>query len=238
MGGYNVECYTQSIGPLSETYEEIDATTLCDAVSGVLLNLATVSVGTLNGVLDNTATSGLHAIAKGANITWPMTVAIGIQAAPAMGDPVFCGNFEQSGYQSTGDKLVTVTVPFVRSAKQNQITPRPWGVLLHASGAEIAPNASGGVDGGAATATGGYFVYHLLSSNGTVTLKAQDSANNSAFSDITTLTSGSIDASVTPTAGIVSTLTATAAIRQYTRWQLVLGTATTATFVMSIIRGR
>ena len=80
-------------------------------------------------------------------------------------------------------------------------------------------------------------IYQLFSSDGTVTLKTQDAStdSNPSFGDL--LTSGSLDASAIPVAGIVA-LSKTATVERYTRWQIVLGTATTCTFALMFVRGR
>jgi hypothetical protein len=109
---------------------------------------------------------------------------------------------------------------------------------LHASAAETGANTGTGIDdNGASSTLGGIFVYHLLSSDGTVTLTAQDATTNSngSFSNITGATSGSIDATTTPQSGMIA-LGATSTVRRYLRWQLAFGTASTATFVMAFIR--
>ena len=78
--------------------------------------------------------------------------------------------------------------------------------------------------------------YQLFSSNGTVNLKVQDAGTNSngSFSDL--VASGLITAAVTPAAALVP-LSRTAAVNKYLRWQITLGTATTATFAIAFCRG-
>jgi hypothetical protein len=77
----------------------------------------------------------------------------------------------------------------------------------------------------------------LFSSDGTVTLTAQeaDTNSNGSFANITGATSGSITAAVAPKHGMVATST-TYAIKRYLRWQLAFGTASTATFLIGFSR--
>ena len=62
--GYDVSGYASKIGPLQWEFNPADLTTFSDAVHGYLAELCMINVGTLNGNFDNTATSGLHALAS------------------------------------------------------------------------------------------------------------------------------------------------------------------------------
>lgn len=242
VAGYDLSGYARSIGPLSTSFETNDLTVMTDAVKGALPGQAEISVGKLDGVLDPTASVGLHAVfSANTGARRVVSVPIGFRAAPAQGDPVFCGEFIQGAYTATPDGGVTVNLPFETWATDSSslLYAKAWGWLLHAKGAETAVNTAVGIDdNGAATAAGGYLTYHLFSSDGTVTLKVQDAATNlnASFADLSGATSGSIDASVTPASALVA-LAPTATVRRYLRWQLVLGTATTATFALSFVRG-
>jgi hypothetical protein len=235
--GYEWSGGLRAIGPLQNTYDETDLTTILDAVKGYLPAHSTLGIGTLNGVLDNTATTGLHILASGAAGTKrTVMVAIGIQAAPAQGDPVYLGEFEQQGYYQEGPY---VSIPFALPSETSTtlLYSKPWGWLLHANGAETAVNTAVGIDDiGASTAFGGYLCYQVTAGNGTATIKVQDAATNAngSFSDLSGATSGSIDCS-TPKYGIVA-LGRTATVRRYLRWQIVLGTATTVTFCLGFVR--
>lgn len=240
LNGYRMSGYTSQIGPLGATFTETAQDALLDAVSGALPGRANVSPGTLNGLFDN-STAGLHTLFSGSDVARHLLVAIGDRAEPAQGVPVFGGVFRQGAYQGVpGDEaVVTATVAFPGwDVNASLLFAQPWGYLLHADGAETAVNTAVGIDDfGAATAYGGYFVYQLFSSDGTVTLKVQDAAINlnASFADLSGATSGSINASVTPAAGLVA-VGATDAVRRYLRWQLVFGTATTATFCVAFCR--
>ena len=240
-GGYDLSCYSRDIGPLTEDYNAADLTaTMCEAVRGWLPDTPTLSPGTLNGVLDNTATTGFHTVAA----AWPgtakvVTVAQGIRAIPAAGDPVFHGQFQVNSYQAIENGgAMTVTMPFGGwDANGLILYNKPWGVLLHANSAVTAANTAVGIDDyGVATALGGYMVYHVLAGDGTATITVQDAATNSnaSFADITGATTGVIDCS-TVKSGIVA-LGIAADVRRYLRWQVTLGTANTVTFVLSFTR--
>lgn len=244
MDGYDLSGYSRTIGPLGLTYDEADLTAhMSDTVKGYLRNHSNISLGTHNAVFDNTATTGLHALMGTAGVDRDVLVAIGIRAAPVDGDSCFGGTFQDSAYQVADDGgAVTVNIPWAGWAS-NAGTLRyscPWGTLLHANAAATAANSEVGFDNptGGATANGGYMVYEVLASSNaahTATLKVQDAAvnNDGGFADLAGCTTGVI----TVTAGVSGIcVPTTQTVRQYLRWQIVLGTATSVTFVMGFFR--
>jgi len=239
VDGVDLSGYSRSVGPLSWSFGADPDAAFTDGSKNILIGQGDIQAGTLNSFMDND-TAGANALLQSGNGTRNLLVAIGANAAPVAGNPVFAWKFEQSAFtveQGTG--FITATIPFGGASYASTLTyKKPWGVLLHASGTETDVNSSTGIDdNGASSALGGIFVYHLLSSDGTVTLKAQDAATNAdgSFSDISGATSGSINASVTPQHGMIA-LSTTATVRRYLRWQLSFGTATGATFVAAFIR--
>ena len=240
IDGYDMSGYTRNIGELDWSYAEVEGVAITDPVVGMLLGRATINPGTLNGNFDNTATVGLHVIANGAGVIRDLMIPIGIRAAPAAGDPVWCSQNEQTTYKAVinDTEQVGVTINFSpwSSRSQTLAYDKPWGKLLHANGAETAVNAgTSDHDYGAQTTKGGYMMYQAFSSNGTVTIKVQDAAtdSNPSFGDL--VSSGVIDPSAAPVSAIVP-LSVTATVERYTRWQIVLGTATTVTFALAFVR--
>lgn len=239
MNGVDVSGYTRAVGSLDWNFGAEPDAAVTDECKNILVGQGDIVAGGYSAFLDNDA-AGLFTLANAGTQTINYMVAIGANAAPVAGNPVFAWKFEQSSYATEqGAGFVAVTVPFGGASYASTLTyKRPWGVLLHASAAETAVNAAAGIDDiGASSALGGIFVYHLLSSNGTVTLTAQEASTNSDanFADITGATSGSIDASAAPKSGMIA-LGTTAAVKRYLRWQLAFGTASTATFVCAFIR--
>jgi len=244
LGGYDMSGYANTFGPLDWTHDTPGITCLTDEVQGGLPNQPKISLGAFKGVLDNTAISGLHVIqANGAGAAYNVTAAVGIRAAPAAGDPVFCGKFVLDHYKADpSDGMVAAIMQFGdwdASALINY--SKPWGVLLHPSGSETAVNTAIGIDDrGAATVLGGYMVYHILSitGSGTVTGSVQEASTNTDgnFALLTDATSGAIATATAPTSGIVP-VGVTAAVKRYLRWQIAFGgSATACTFVLSFIR--
>lgn len=239
--GYPLCGYTQTAGPLTHAFDEVNVTTVCDPMKGYLPGACNINMGTLVGVFDNTATSGLHVLANGANSVWDMLIAIGIRGEPAQGDPVFCGKFLQTSYQAqdAGGAVVANANFTSWDGNDRPAYDEPWGVLLHASSAVTAVNSAVGVDGGAATTAGGYMMVQVLAGNGTATIKTQHAAvnNDGGFADLGGCTTGSVSMA-TPFAGIYNTTAVTTTVNQYLRWQIALGTATTVTFLLGFVRGR
>lgn len=241
LDGYDMSGYSRSVGPLKWEYEEADLTCqMSDAVKGYLPGLASISPGTLNGVFDNTATTGLHVIASSV-ASRKLMIPIGIRAAPAAGDPVFMGYFVQTGYN--GELVgpsVYANVPFGEwDASDFPAYDVPWGNLIHAKAARTAANTAVGIDDyGAATAKGGYMMYQVFAGDGTATITMEDAATNTnpSFAALTGATSGELDCSAVQK-GIVE-LGVGATVRQFLRWQLSLNSASTVTWAIAFCRGR
>lgn len=235
--GYALCGYGRSIGPLKWEYQEADLHGWCNNVVGYLPNQADLGVGEFNGVLDTTATVGIHPVLNAAGTYRNIMIPVGIRGSVAAGDPVYMGRFEQLGYQATEDGgAVVVNIPFGNWDAAGMISySKPWGVMLHANEAATAANSGTGIDDrGAATSAGGWMMYQVTAGNGTATISIDDSADNSSFTALSGATSGSIDCS-SPISGIVA-LGTSATVRRYLRWQIALGTATTVTFALAFVR--
>jgi hypothetical protein len=245
INGRDLSGYTRSYGPLATVFEEGMDDAITKNVKGAMLGSANISMGTLNGLFDNTATIGIHAVLGTAGLQRTVMIAQGIQAAPVAGDPVFAGQFQQLGYSGKpDDNPVTASVPFGNTSTiaDNLAYAQPWGTLLHANGAETGVNSANGYGGGGQTTKGGFMVYHVLAAAGsgniTATFKTQNSATaGGAYTDL--LSTGVINCGsggvYVPVYGIVA-LANPATVESYTRWQVVFGTATSVTFVLSFHR--
>lgn len=238
VDGLDLSGYTRSVGVLSQSFAAEPDAALTDECKNILVGQGEVTAGVINAFLSNDA-NGAHALLKNGFGTRDLLIAIGANAEPKDGDNVFAWTFEESEYKAEGGAgFVAATLT---PGGSSQFAPldysKPWGKLLHAKSAEIAVNDALGIDFGAVPSNGGIFVYHLLSSDGTVTLKAQHAATNAdaEFSDIPGATSGSITAEVTPKSGNVP-LAVDETIKRYVRWQIELGTALTATFVVAFVK--
>lgn len=239
VGGYDLSGYVRSPGSMEWSFGVGPDAALTDEVMNIVMGRPTINAGPFNSFLDNTV-GGEHEIFNAGGLNNYVFITCGRNAAPANGDPVFAAYLTQTGYTvESGDGFVAANMTNGGiSALADMTYSTPWGWLLHAKGAETAVNTATGIDDyGASTAKGGLFAWQLFSSNGTVTLKTQHASTNSngSFSDLTGATSGAITAASTPTAGMIG-ISATATVNRYLRWQLVFGTATTATFAVAFIR--
>lgn len=238
--GFDISGMARTVGPCGVVFDEADLTAISDSVKGMLSNRSQMNCEFVNGLLDNTATTGLHTVGLTAGAKRTLLIAFGLLAVPAAGDPAFGGQFEQGAYAAVSEAgAMTVNLPFMGWAGEATFNGnyRPFGILVHALGAETAVNTATGQDDNlAATSQGGYMTYHVTAGDGTATLTVQDAATNTdvSFANITGVTTGSINCAVVQH-GIVAATTTT--IRRYLRWQIVLGTATTVTFVMAFTRG-
>ena len=239
VDGYDMSGYISGLGPLEVIFDEPEVFALTDGVVNTLVGQARISPGTLNGIFDNTATSGIHAVLSGGTGNRTVMVPIGMRAAPVAGDPTFMGQFEQLGYKEEGEGILAVNVPFGASSEQSSslLYDQAWGPLLHALSAATGANATAGagIDNGAASALGGFLCYQVTSGDGTATISIDDSADDSSYSALSGATSGELDMSSVQH-GVVA-LGKTATVRQYLRWQISLNTATTVTFALAFVRG-
>jgi hypothetical protein len=235
--GYDLSGYSRMVGPLNAIFDTSPQAAFTDEVKNVLPGHPEINIGALNGFFDNTTSSGLHVVMNGAGVKRTVMIPIGMRAAPAFGDPAFCGDFEQQGYYQEGEQYLNVNIPFGGWSDRGGtlLYSKPWGNLLHAKAAETAANsATGGLDNGAASAFGGFLVYQVFAGDGTATISIDDSTDDSTYNALSGATSGEIDCS-TPKSGLVA-IGRTAAVARYTRWQLSLNTATTVTFALAFVR--
>lgn len=237
--GVDLSGYARSVGELAWNFPVTPDQAITDGCKNAIAGRAEISAGTINAFLDNDA-AGLFVLARACTGTRDIMIPFGAGAAPAAGDPCFAWQFEQTSYKAeSGDGFVAITVPIGEASYASTLSyGKPWGVLLHAKGAETAANSSAGIDDfGAASALGGIFVYQVFTSNGTCTLTTQEADTNSdgSFANITGATSGEINATSAPVSGMVA-LGTTAAIKRYLRWQVALNGASTVTFAAAFIR--
>lgn len=239
VNGYDLSNNAMSAGPLALDYGSENVSAMDWVVQGALPDTPVITIGDLNGIFDDTATSGIHDVLK-AQGEHTIMLPIGFLAAPAQGDPVFGGKFECLNYQVTPPQngIVTLTATYGPQRPSSQDYAKPWGVLLNALQARTGANSSTGVDGGGATTAGGWMMYQITAYAGTgsATISIDDSANNSTWAALSGMTSGAIAHTSMPCAGIVQ-LAKTATVRQYTRWQLSLSTLTSVTFALAFFRG-
>lgn len=244
IDGREMSCYSRSFGPLSCTFEEGVDDAVCLDVKGTWPGNATIGMGTLQGLFDNAATSGIHVLLNGGGVKRTVTIAAGFDGIPADNDPAFNGQFLQTGYESgASDNPVTVSAGFANTsaAAGNLNYARPWGALLHSLRAETAANTAVGLDQLAGTTAGGYMVYHVTAAAGTGAMtgavKVQHSTTTNldgSFSDL--LSSGTINCAGGGVSGVVA-LAKGATVGRYIRFQTAFTLATSITYTLAFVRG-
>jgi len=240
LDGYDMSGYTRDAGTLSLVYEAIPDACLTDGVKNVILGQPTIACGPINATFDTTATSGMHVLHSSTGGQDYVCVAIGAGAAPAAGNPFFAWYMYQKSYKTaTGSGFLSATLEYEPST--GFVTyGKPWGTIILPLTAKTAANsANNGVDNTISTALGGIFYYHATGGNdSTVTLTLEDSNDNGstdAWASVTGATSGAVDPTSAPVAGMVN-LSATLTIKRYVRWQ-VATTGTAVSLFMGLIRG-
>ena len=242
INGYDGSGSIPTLGTWGVSYDTTPQAALSDEIKSIVKGFGAFQAGPVNTFLAPGISNDLHALFSAGDY-FNISAIFGTTGGPVVGDPMVAMTMEQGAYNATpGEGFFGANIAFPTASPRGSLAYSAcWGNLVHPKGAETAANTAVTTldDRGAATTNGGLFVYHLFSSDGTVTLSLDDSAtnaNNAAFAALSGATSGSIDASVTPKSGIIA-LSNTATIRRYVRWQIALGTATTCLFSCSLIRG-
>ena len=236
MSGYANESGEQGV-----VFPETPLPTFTDPVVGYLLGKPTINFGPLVAVMDDTATVGMHVIESAAPGTRQnVMLAYGMRAAPVTGDVVFCAPLPVMSYKNAPGGMVGVNFggyDVVTGLNYDEF----WGNLVHVHGAETAANTGDTprVDGGAATAAGGWMMVHMsaYAGTGTATISIDDSANGTVWAALSGATTGAIAHTSMPYSAIVQ-LGTTATVRQYLRFQVALNTLTSVTFSLGFMRGR
>lgn len=242
IDGYELQSYAQSVGPLVTQFDPAPVSGLGDSVQGGFNVHPKISPTAFNAFLQSAALDG-SALAGDVGNAQVITVVIGIRAAAVNGDPCFCGQWYEDtnivDMGSIGAEYLSMQFgDWDVSALPNYM--KSWGKILHVGGAETGANSSGtGVDNytEAATAYGGFMVYHRFGGDGTATLKVQHSVDevDGNYADLGGCTTGVIDMAAAQY-GIVETTATTTTVNRYLRWQLTLGTANTVTFGLAFVR--
>lgn len=242
VDGYDFSGQSRSIGPLACTFAEGNDDPLTADVIGTWLGQATISCGSLNAIFDNTLLTSAHALLKTPPAKRSVMIPIGVRAAPAQGDRVFCGQFYQDDYMTDpGATPSALTIKFSPSAADGATLAYadPWGILLHANSYTSDLNTANGIDCTATTTSGGYMMYQVFASSGagaTANIIVEDSdAAGAGYA--TLLNTTVVDVGTAPIAGIVP-LSTTADVKRYVRWQVAWGSATNVTFALAFVRGK
>ena len=236
LDGYDVSHFLSGVGPLVWEYETAPISAWNDNVVGAVLDRAIVTPTRLEGIFDPGA-SGLHAIMAAAGSSFVLSVAVGTAAAPALGDPVFCGVFENTSYKADPSPGMLAAPADFGGADPAELTgyESPWGsLLLPKTFVDADPYLGGSIDNLAATQAGGFAVVHVFGGTGQSTITVEHSTNGSSWA--TLLTTGQVDPDPAP---YVLALDPTDEVRRRLRVaRFGGGGPTEVTMAVSFVRGR
>lgn len=228
IDGYNLTTKTSNIAP-DRQHDEVE-------VSGYTQDknyLAGQGDGqiTLDGFFD-AETGATHAalkeLASGLNSAL-VTAAFGSNAAPTVGDPVFCLNANQMSYTTTADKAGAIAVNANFRATG---TPLEMGVLLLDTTVSSDGNGSA-VNNGAASSNGGAAYFHIMGLSAGDTLEITVTAGTDGNTFGTTLATCTLDGSAIG----AERITFTGAVPQYVRAEYdVTGTDVSFPIAVAFIR--
>lgn len=157
-----------------------------------------------------------------------VSLAMGIGAAPAVGNPAFLSTFEQVSGQVDGTGTVALAVEF-SGGLTGAAQERPFGVVL-APGTSLSATTNGtSVDNAAASTNGLVAMLHVTATaSGSWTLKVQHSTNDSTWADLITFSANG--SAITSERG-----TSSGTVNRYLRFQATR-TAGTSTFWVTAAR--
>lgn len=226
LGGYDISPFCDD-AQISKALDEVETTTFGSTAKQYLTGFQDGSIS-LGGFFDGSA-AGSDAILDAAFNGGAEAFTVGY-AGTAVGNRADLASALDKKYDVSG--AVGAAVKF--KAELRADGGAVGGVFLHALGAETATGTGTAVDGGAATSAGYLATLHVTGVSGTatptVTVKIQDSADNSTWADLITFTAATAIGGETKSA-------ATGTVRRYTRaiWT-ISGTTPSLTFAVALAR--
>ena len=192
--------------------DTLEKTSFGDAVHNFLLGQV-LSRLTHQGYL-NADTARSHPVLKGATIDGVVSVLLGQNAAPAVGDPVYSLLVQQERYQTRPQR--GEAIPF-NASFPNRGDRSGWGVALAVPVTFTNSTNGAVVDGGAESSHGGAALLHILqaAASDTYTIVVEGADDSGFTSNVVTLATFTLDASAlgSERVDIAGTLS------RYTRWK-------------------
>ena len=180
---------SRQVGTFGVTYDTANVEGWTASVKHVTFGQVSHILTGYQAVFNNTVLLGSH-IELSAVEEYVVSVLLGIQAAPAVGDPAFLSSFEQVSYVVDGEGPVLITADFAK-AITDQDHEKAFGVVLEAGDTSRSATLTGAnVDNLGSSANGAMAHLHVtVSSGGSWTMKVQDSPDNSVWADLITFAS-------------------------------------------------
>src|SRR5215510_10365664 len=230
VGGYELTGDSNTLN-VTDSYDMHDVTAFSDAVHNFIEGVRTASLDHAGYM--NSAAARSHPVLKSATIQGVVSLLLGQNAAPAVGDPVYSLNTLQGKY-STLPQLGQY-VPFsARFANAGNLGG--WGVALAVPISFTNTINGSSIDNGAASTKGGIAFLHVLqaAASDTYTIVVEGSTTGAFGGEQTTLATFTLNTSALgseskPIAGTIP---------QYTRWKATrTGSAgNTVRLAVSLIR--
>jgi hypothetical protein len=211
VGGYELTGDSHQI-TVDDMRQLLEKTTFGDAVHNFLPSQRTSRLRH-NGFL-NAAAARSHPVLRGVAVDGVVSLLLGQNADPVVGDPAYSLVVQQERYQTMpqSGQIIPFSADF-----PNRGEVCGWGVAL-AVPVTFTNSISGSVvDGGAASSNGGAAVLHLLqaAASDTYTILVEGADDSGFTSNVVTLATFTLDASAlgSERVGIAGT------ISRYTRWR-------------------
>jgi hypothetical protein len=220
FGGANLSGDSRSIGNVGVQYDTAEAHGFDATLKERLMGQGDAMFGPYQALF-NDRPAAIGPVQPGSHITLsavgqPIASAFfGLGAAPAIGDPAFSMETQQTSYTvaATNSDAVVINADF--TTRGNATTKADWGIALAVGTAVDDTTELTSVDNGSATTAGAVAVLHITQSavamtDNDWTITIEDSANDSDFSTIGTFTADG-------SAATAETLSIAGTIRRYVR---------------------
>lgn len=231
VGGYELTGDVNQVA-VTDRRNVYDVTAFGDAVHNVVPGASRMMMVEHNGYM-NVSAAQSHPVLKSAEITGIVSVLLGQNAAPAVGDPVYGLYAQQGKYMPMPE--VGRYIPFA-AAFANFGALGGWGVALTPPVTFTNTTSGTSVNNGAATTKGGIAFLHLLqaAASDTYSIVVEGSTTGAFAGEQTTLATFSLNASALGSEykSIAGT------IPQYTRWKATRSGAAgnTVRLAISLVR--
>jgi hypothetical protein len=230
VGGYELTGDSNSL-TLDDRYDVHDVTAFSDAAHNFIPGARLIGLEH-NGYL-NVSAARSHPVLRSAAVQGVISVLLGQNTTPVVGDPVYSLFIQQGKYNVLPEvgKYVPFTAQFANAGRLGG-----WGVSLAVPVSFTNTTSGSAINNGAATANGGTAFLHVLqaAASDTYTVIVEGSATGAFAGEQTTLATFALNASALgsdyqPMAG---------AIPQYTRWKATRSGAAgnTVRIAVSLVR--
>ncbi len=230
VGGYELTGDNNRV-TVTDVYDTHDITAFGHEVHNVILGQRLTALDH-DGYL-NSAAARSHPVLKSAAIQGVVSVLLGQNAAPVVGDPTY-SLFIQQGKYSTQSEIAKY-VPF-SAMFANADNLGGWGVALAVPVSFINTSTGSAVNNGAATSRGGTAFLHVLqaAASDTYSISIEGSTTGAFAGEQTTLATFTLNA--TALGSEYQALAGT--IPQYTRWKATRSgtTGNTVRIAVSLVR--